>query len=144
MLLIRIQEEEPRRPRRLDDTIPRDLETICLKCLSKAPGQRYATAAALAQDLKRYLAGRPILARPASSHERAVRWVRRRPAIAALVAFCSASALGLAATWAWQLDRERRHSLATAMAARRHSEDLRREAQTMPAKPLRRRDEPGL
>ena len=84
MLLVRIREEEPRPPRRLDDRVPRDLETICLKCLRKRPADRYATAAALADDVRRYVAGKPILARPISPWERTVKWVRRRPAMAAL------------------------------------------------------------
>ena len=84
MLLARIREEDPRPPRRLDGTIPRDLETICLKCLRKAPRDRYATAGALADDLRRYLAGRPIVARPVPAWERAAKWARRRPATAAL------------------------------------------------------------
>ncbi len=131
MLLVRIQDEDPRPPRRLDDTIPRDLETICLKCLRKSPTERYAGAAALALDLRRYLAGEPILARPISSRERVVRWVRRRPATAALLAMCMASALGLAASWVWQVERERRHARASALVSRQHAEVLRREAESM-------------
>jgi serine/threonine-protein kinase len=64
--------------------LPRDLETICLKCLHKEPSRRYATAAELAEDCRRYLAGEPILSRPLSLGERLVIWVRRRPRVAAL------------------------------------------------------------
>src|SRR5438477_5184853 len=83
MMLLQVLQEEPRPPRRLNDKIPRDLETICLKALAKAPAQRYATARALAEDLRRWLAGEPIQARPISAWERAWRWARQRPAAAA-------------------------------------------------------------
>jgi WD40 repeat protein/tRNA A-37 threonylcarbamoyl transferase component Bud32 len=72
---------EPPRPRALNPSVPRDLETICLKCLEKSPGKRYATAAALADDIDRYLNDRPIQARPAGTIEKAFRWYRRRPVI---------------------------------------------------------------
>src|SRR5215212_10159880 len=64
-------------PRNLDPTIPRDLEVICLKCLAKEPTARYASAAALADDLERWLEGRTILARPSSPIERTWRWAKR-------------------------------------------------------------------
>jgi WD40 repeat protein len=82
LILHQVVHEEPRPPRRLNDRIPRDLETICLKCLQKEPGQRYATAAALAEDLRRFRAGEPITARPAGRLERAWRWCRRNPGLA--------------------------------------------------------------
>ncbi len=83
--VIQVISDEPVSPRRLNASIPRDLETICLKCLQKDSAKRYATAAALAVDLHRFLAGEPILARPVSPWERSIKWARRRPAIAALI-----------------------------------------------------------
>jgi|GEM_PF-5095580 len=86
MLLHQTQHEEPRLPRRLNDRIPLDLETITLKCLAKEPSRRYQKAGELAADLRRWLTGEPILARPVRGWERAWKWVRRRPAMAALMA----------------------------------------------------------
>jgi serine/threonine-protein kinase len=78
--------EEPARPSRLNASVPRDLQTICLKCLQKDPQRRYASAPDLADDLSRYLDGKPILARPVAGFERMIKWMRRRPSSAALIA----------------------------------------------------------
>ena len=75
---------EPPRPRSIDPRIPRDLETIVLKAIEKDPGDRYATAEAMAEDLRRFLDDEPILARRAAAPERYARWARRNPVIAAL------------------------------------------------------------
>ena len=79
MLLHQVLNEEPPPPRQLNHRIPRDLETICLKCLQKEPAQRYATARELAQDLTRFLKREPITARPVSFLSHAWRWCRRNP-----------------------------------------------------------------
>ena len=78
--------ETPVSPRWLNRTIPSDLETVCLKCLEKTPTARYATAAAVADDLRRFLAGEPIRARPVGRIGRFVRWMRRHPTAALLAA----------------------------------------------------------
>jgi len=85
-LIKTVTEEEPPRPRRADPHIPRDLETIVLASIAREPGERYPTAKDLAADLKRFLAGEPIGARRASALERGVKWAKRRPAQAALIA----------------------------------------------------------
>jgi hypothetical protein len=81
-----VRSQEPTPPRRLRPEVPHDLETICLKCLRKEPWQRYGSAAELADDISRWRRGEPIRARRATLTERAVKWVRRRPTAAALVA----------------------------------------------------------
>jgi serine/threonine protein kinase len=101
MLLLQVLEGEARPPRQLNDKIPRDLETICLKAMAKAPMRRYVSARELAADLWRYLNGEPIRARPMSRTERLGRWCRRNPLpVGLLLAVSLGSALGL-----WHLSR---------------------------------------
>jgi serine/threonine protein kinase len=87
--------DDPVPPTRLQPGIPTDLETICLKCLHKEGHRRYAGAHDLAEDLRRWQAGEPIHARPVSLWERGVKWARRRPAAAALVAVCVLAVVGV-------------------------------------------------
>jgi serine/threonine protein kinase len=101
MLLLQVLQGEPRPPRQLNDKIPRDLETICLKAMAKTPPRRYASARELADDLQRYLSGEPIRARPVGRVERLERWCRRNPLpVGLLVAVSLGSAFGL-----WHLSR---------------------------------------
>jgi hypothetical protein len=84
--LMQVTGTEPVAPTQLQPKIPRDLETICLRCLHKEPERRYAGAAELAEDLRRFQAGEPIVARPVGNFERLVKWIKRRPQVAALLA----------------------------------------------------------
>jgi WD40 repeat protein/serine/threonine protein kinase len=126
--LIQVRTEEPVPPRQLQSQTPRDLETICLKCLEKEPRRRYATAQALAGDLGRYLRNEPITARPVGSLERLVKWTRRQPAVAALlllVAMVTVAGLGgilLAYGEARQAEQSARDE---AENARRNAEEAR-------------------
>jgi serine/threonine protein kinase len=99
-----VLEEEPVSPRVLRPGLPVDLETICLKCLDKNPSNRYMSALAVAEELSRWRRHEPILARPASVVQRGVKWVRRRPLVAALsltaLALLVLGASGIA--WQWQ------------------------------------------
>lgn len=81
-----VQEEEPARPRLICPRIDRDLETICLKCLEKEPAKRYESAEEFAKDLENWLRKEPVKARCTTRFERVVKWVRRKPAIAILIA----------------------------------------------------------
>ncbi|MEX2315557.1 MAG: protein kinase [Pirellulales bacterium] len=104
----KIIHDEPPSPRRLNRYVPRDLETICLKCLEKSPGQRYQGADELSDDLERFARGEPIQARPIGPLGRLWRWSRRRPAVAGL----AAATLGLLAliavltTWGYLRERD--------------------------------------
>ena len=102
-LLRQARESEPPRPSSIRPGIDRDLETIVLKCLEKEPGRRYLSTGSLSDDLDRWLAGEPIAARPVSRWQRVRKWVRRKPAIAALsAAVFLIGLLGLAGVlWQW-------------------------------------------
>jgi WD40 repeat protein len=118
-----VQDAEPVSPRRLQPTVARDLETICLKCLQKEPSKRYASAAALADDLRRFLAGEPIQARPVSLVEQAVKWAKRQPAAAALVAVSCLAVLVLvvgAGVYQTRLRWEKQKAEDEAEASRQH------------------------
>jgi eukaryotic-like serine/threonine-protein kinase len=98
--LLLVANQEPLAPRSLRPGIPRDLETICLKCLSKRPQARYATAQELADDLQRWLDSRPIRAKPTGPLQRAWKWSRRHPAWTAF--FAVVLTASLIVTWLWR------------------------------------------
>jgi tRNA A-37 threonylcarbamoyl transferase component Bud32 len=124
--LVQVVHTEPIPPRRLNSAVPRDLETISLKCLEKGPGFRYASAQALADDLRRFLDGRATVARPLSAPARLWRWARRRPSTAALaLALLLVTVLGvLTAGWQW------REALASARAEATARQDAEAQARS--------------
>jgi serine/threonine protein kinase/WD40 repeat protein/tetratricopeptide (TPR) repeat protein len=100
-LLQQVLNDPPPPPRKIDPRIPRDLETVVLKCMAKGPSERYATAEALAEDLRRFLADRPIKARRSSWREQTWCWCRRNPAVAGLLTVVALMLLGITATSLW-------------------------------------------
>jgi eukaryotic-like serine/threonine-protein kinase len=108
--LEQVRYAEPVAPGQLQPGLPRDLQVITLKCLEKAPARRYPSALALADDLRRWLEGQPIVARPGGIGERVLKWARRRPALAALVTVI-ALALGVVAGGAVVYERRLRQEL---------------------------------
>ncbi len=125
VVLARVMSEEPPPPSRLAPKLPRDLETICLKCLSKEPARRYASAEELADDLRRFRADEPIRARPVGAAERAVKWVRRHAVVSALAAAVLLATVLGAAGIVWKyLDAEQQKAF-----AQKKEEEARQEAE---------------
>jgi eukaryotic-like serine/threonine-protein kinase len=109
-ILAQIADGEPPPPRLLNPAVPRDLETLCLKCLEKSPARRYVSAEALRDDLDRFLRDEPLLARPVGRVAKVVRWCRRKPALAATGALAATLVLVLAIGGpivAWKMARAR-------------------------------------
>jgi tetratricopeptide (TPR) repeat protein len=115
--LQQVVSENPVTPTRLNPTAPRDLETICLKCLEKEPSRRYPSAWAVAEDLHRFQRNEPILARPVGSLERVLRWTRRKPTAAALAATALAMLALMITSGVWLVQRraELRNEVSTAL-----------------------------
>jgi tetratricopeptide (TPR) repeat protein/tRNA A-37 threonylcarbamoyl transferase component Bud32 len=104
--LLQVVSDEPVPVRRLQPGVPRDLETVCLKCLQKEARHRYASAVELAQDLGRFQAGEPVRARPVGPLERARKWAARRPAGAGLLAaLLLLVVVSVGVAWRWQRQR---------------------------------------
>jgi tetratricopeptide (TPR) repeat protein len=120
-----VRTNEPVPPRRLRPKLPRDLETVCLKCLEKAPARRYHTAGDLADDLDRYCTGRPVTARRVGPVGRTWRWARRRPMIAGLLAALVVALAGGGAGIVWQW--RRAEANATAMRDQRDAAERERQ-----------------
>ncbi len=97
---------DPVPPSRLNPRVPRDLETICLKCLNKEPHRRYTSAQELSDDLRRFREGKPVRARPVGVAERTVKWARRRPAAALLIAALSLMVGSVLAIGLWLRQQE--------------------------------------
>lgn len=136
---------DPVAPRLLNPGAPRDLETICLKCLERDPMRRYRTAAELAQDLRRFLKDVPILARPVSPPERFARWCGRRPALAAVWFLVAALAIGstVSAVSIYRASQRLGVALAKTQAAEITAREHLRSARLAEARAVRRTTQPG-
>jgi serine/threonine-protein kinase len=126
--LDQVRTHEPIVPSEFQSKLPRDLETICLKCLQKDPSQRYAKSGALGEDLRRFIAGEPILARPVGRGERVWRWCRRNPVLAALGGSLALLLLGwsVTSTLLFRLARSNERAAIQSAALARDNESLAR------------------
>jgi len=137
--LKQVENTEPNAPRLLNPRIPRDLETICLKCLQKEPGKRYSSAQELARELGRFLCDESIHAHPVGRPEKIWRWCRRKPAIAGMAA--GIVLLALIGVAGWLVAKEKSAAAARAMVAKvKADEDAARETKQA-AEILRANDE---
>jgi WD40 repeat protein len=137
--LLQVMEKPPEPPHKLNPGVPRDLETICMRCLEKEPQRRYPSAEALADELQRWLDGKPIQARPVGSAERAWRWCRRNSVVASLLIVVALSMLaGTAVSTVFALRAEQ--SATEARQAATRADGLRLAAQSELVRPK----DPGL
>jgi serine/threonine protein kinase len=133
-ILRQVLSKEPVPPSRLNSRVPRDLETVCLKCLEKEPQRRYTSAAALAEDLRRYLLGQVVEARPVGPLERTGKWIRRNKWVASLSAAAACALLaGTVVSLLFALEAHRQEGLATGRAGDLERQTLELKAQTRAA-----------
>ncbi len=128
-VLAQVERDEPLQPRRLNPGVPRDLETICLRCLEKNPQRRYPGALALAEDLGRFLANEPVLARPAGPLAKTLRWAARRPALAGALTLAVLALIATAAVStisAQRIGEARNRALASAESEKLQAAEARR------------------
>jgi WD40 repeat protein len=144
--LLQVMNDEPVAPSRLNPAVPRDLETVCLKCLAKVPAKRYASAEELGDDLSRWRKGEPIRARPLGRVERIVRWVRRHRLATAVLVQTAALVVVLIGVFAYYQIRETRsarQSLKQVQAEREQAQDALTRGYYEQARALLRSREPG-
>jgi WD40 repeat protein/serine/threonine protein kinase len=141
--IMQVVSDEPVPPSQLQSRTPRDLETICLKCLQKEPGKRYVSAAALAEDLRRFQNGEPIQARPVGRAERSWRWCRRNPVGAALIAVLVVGTAVATSLAVWALGERNRadQNAAEAEGAKNQANDAAQKAQENEKRALWEKDE---
>jgi serine/threonine protein kinase/WD40 repeat protein len=148
-LIKRIAEEAPARLTLADPRVPLDLETIVMKCMARRPADRYASAAVLAEDLRRFLSDRPIQARPATSLEKVWRWCRRNPAVASLTVavwmLLAAIAVGASVSSFWLAEEQTatKKQLKLTEKAEKRAENRLFEALVAQARATRRSGQPG-
>jgi WD40 repeat protein/serine/threonine protein kinase len=135
--VLQVINEDPVAPKSLQPNIPWDLQTICLACLAKSPAKRYPSARALADDLRRYLNGEPILARPLGSWGRTVKWARRHPVLAVLALTSIITTVGIVTVLSIAYSRvseavkDRENEAAAAHAARLDEQAQRKRAEKL-------------
>ncbi len=140
-----VLEDEPVPPRLLNPEVPADLETICLKCLQREPNRRYESAAALSEDLRRFMGHEPIVARPVSAVWRFSRWCRRKPALASvwLLVLTLAVVSTVSAFWISGAREEAEQALVKIRLAENTSQENLRQARLAEARAVRRTTTPG-
>jgi serine/threonine protein kinase len=129
--LAQLREREPVPPRQLQPNVSRDLQTICLKCLQKEPRRRYGSALELAEDLRRFALGEPIRARPVGRVERLRKWIRRKPAQAALAGTVLLVPIGLVGGLLWHNADLRREIVRADSAERKERDNFDKSRQTI-------------